>query len=1084
MLKRITAVCILSVHLTGFVRADFVPTYQNLGGARYRNTINATWDVGWSEDVHQKRIEARERSFKAARVQAGDVMSFGRSRYPIFAAGKVDLYLFDLNTRASKVVFWLSVDDKPISSPGTVTVNGRGNYKVTLAMNGVCAETRAFLKASSTDDVSFTSAVVYVPPEEQFPSGIEGVYLLRHHPRLTDGKLADGYPITILQGKKQIRLSDFEVSGIPVPRLGMLMDIHIADRATSDFRIRTFADDGSVTDEGWRSRRSGIRIGGSGEFSAVRLFMDSRTLDSDGNGMWSPEVLRELDTLDVPAGVAWTVIVPATWFDAPASAGNPYTTLRFEHLGRGGHKNIAVPLREDYFNEDGSVRIGFVHYSSNPRPGGGEGWSVHKVYVVQSCSKGGVIVGFVDRFRDFRCLQIVKDTLRLATDGESIRPRFGKKISYAQHYGFGAPAHNISEIEAYLHGRLYNGGTCRTYRKHLYPPKLIWDDPYVRAKTKNDIDNWQRVVDLCKKYGQDFAYETEGDYVPDLVVHHAEYVAEYFNRKTGVFEKAYGIRNKGSRLKRPVLDVMNEEAVKHITAHWTELLSYFRCLPYVELAEVEYRHVKPVDRCFYSKGALASYRKYVGDPEALFPGRPDDAETDRSDNGATEKDWENFYNWQIDKFTEGRVMALTEAAWRAFKGKPFYKGLSFLQSADVTRGGDPIRSLKYGFDLRPLFKHPGFGLRVLEHGYWNDKAIVATRKEIALAKKHKKKIIMLANTIACFGPGERPVSYHKRMPYPMTHWSPEETYWLCDRLIAGTFPELVGQSWHPGWVEEGARFWMAYQTVEWDRGLMPMSEAREIMDRVKATYAQQKKDFEYDKSHVFKTVKATQMSPDFRIFATAAEEIEKLPAETLTVADSLFRGEGKGDALGAEFRTMAVGDNSLCFLVEVKDSDYTGLSSDKYTFGPGEWPEKDKVDIFLGCSPIKYAWVIGNGNSERPTHIIPTHVIWVEARCGEEQIVVYHGKGYSGGFADAYSERTGEGKAVWHYDEEAGKWSGRIRVNLDAIKKGLTVKTLTGFNFGVQDVDDGVDNVRYLLYEMYPRWVNRYLRYGDLEVVQ
>jgi len=1071
--------------LTGFnVLSDHKPAYHNIRGARLNNTRTKTWDVAWSEDIHHKRIEGRERKIGFKQLPSGTTISFGNFGYLVYGVDKIDLYLFDLRTKARKLHFWLTVDDKLVSDRSAIDFKGNGNYKLTFALTEPLDTKRVFLIGSCTHDVRFTRALLYNAPEHIFPKALEGVYILKYRNTPKNGKLQQGHPVIAMSGKKEWKLADFAVNnkGIRMPRLGLPVDIRISDAAMGDYIQEVHADNGNIVRKSWR-RRDSSRIASIAELSTTRTYLDSRDLDSNNDNHWSPKVLRTMDNKSVPARLAYSTIIPATWFDVPASA-QQYRTLKFEYLSEGKKKQASLPLRTDYRNSDGSMRIGFVHYSSYT--GGLSGPSVHRVYVVQSCDKGGIIIRRMETLNDYRCLQIVQNTLNVSVEGEAIQPCQGSKVSYYQHFGFYFPALNISEFEAYEYSPICNSGTCRAFRKFLYPPNLIWNDTYVRKMTRENVGYWQNVVDMCQKYSMDFAWESKGVFVADLTVHHPEYAAERFNGKNGTFEVVWGNRGKGgTRSKSDTVDRMNLQAVKRMIEHWQEFFSYFKRLPYVEVAEPEYRHATPENRNFYSKGALDAYRKYVENPNAKFPVRKEWKNTDRTFNTPTEEDLKKWHDWQIDGWTKGQVLSLMDGAYLAFKDNPNFKGCVFLQSGVPSDQGGALRSLHYCEDIQAILEHPALALRVLEHGYFKTKTIIPAREEIAFVKKNNKKIVMLANNIACFGPGEIPASYRKRMPGPMTNWKVPEAYWLVEKHIFGLFPQLDGHCWHANWTEGQIQFWMAYQTVNWNRGLMPLSEARQVMDQVEQTYAKYKDDFDYDMKHVFNKFKIKQMPDDFKVFSADDSELAAIPSVTLTTKKNHFRGPAEGDEFKATIKAATTGKSTLSFLVEVKDSSYTGLSNEKYTFPPGRFPVKDKVDIFLGCSKIPYCWVLGNGgNAGRHLHYIPQNVIWVEARCGERDLVIYHGKAYTGGTSATYRKIAGQGRAEWTYVKEENLWEGRISVNLDAVKKGLELKDLTGFNMGVQDVDLENDDMRYLLYETYPRWINGIARYANVKLVE
>ena len=1049
---------------------EYRPEWSEIKGARYNNAAAGTWDVGWSEDVHQKGKQARPRMLVRGAGGVGADVSLGHFFYPLYAATRVDLYVYDLQTSASRIELWLSAGGERISSRGALAPKGRGHYRVTLTMTRVCGGERVYLRGSCPSAVRFSGAMAYVAPEYMFPKGIEGVYIKRFHGGEKDVVRGQRYAVSSLEGMRRLGLSDYGVvgKGIPAPRLGVSVDIRVCDRAVGGYRTRLYAEDGTVAHEGWRLNVLRPRAVDAAHFLTTRTYLDSRALDTNGDGVWQPEVVREIDAVGVTAGLDYSIILPATWFEAPGGKGR-YRTLRFEHLARAGRERVTLPLREDYVNRDGSVKIGFVHYSCYDKSGPG---GVHKVYIVQSSRRGGIIIAMITGLRDFRCLQIARGTLTLSEKGESIQPRFGRKISYYQMAPFYDYPSNMTEFQVYGHGRVFNTVTFRAWRPWRYPPKLVWDDPYVRGKTRANVDRLQYVADTCKRYGMDLLYESHADDMADVLVHHPEYIAEYYDGKTGRLYTATKRRSKGKTLQGPWLDFTNPAAVKAIEEFWTELLGYFERLPYIELTERRLRHL-PHGAPFYSRAALEGFRAYCGDPTALFPVKPTEKNTARTTNTATKEDWARYNNWKIDAYTDGAVLAMARAGRRAFKGNPHYKGLSYMDASI------PLRDVRMHLDVGKIIAHPGTGLMINEHGYFNVKGQEHAAKWLTACKKHKKKIVMLANSFQDLGPGEVP----PRGGAMRRCWTPEEAYWLCDKLIFKLYPELDGMCWHADRTEEMERFWRAYQTVEWDRGLMPAAEAQAIMAPIRARYREHGKDFDYDFDHEYKTVGVKALGEGHDLFGgeEARRDLAQLPANTLTAPADLFRGTPGGDRMEATFRVAAAGKGKLCFFVEATDTGYTGVGAEKYTFLPKQdaWAWKDKVDIYVGVAQHRYLWIVGGRYTEkRWQHYLLRNVAWIEARCGEEEIVCRLRNARKGTGKFAY------GRAAWKYIAEAGKWQGWIEINLSALKKDLTVDKVTGFNLGIQDVDEGDANVRYLLYERYPRWVNRTARYANVALTQ
>jgi len=367
------------------IAADYRPSFEDIKGARFNNKLKATWDIAWSEDVHPKGIERRECQLSDVESAAGASLSLGRPHYSVWALEEVDLYLLGLETEARELRIWLSVDDKEITERAIVAVNGNGNYKVTVKLKRICRSEKVYVRASCKQGFRISKMLFYSPPKNLFPEGIQGVYLLKYaNQSPADGKLKGGLPVAIKTGKQEWKLSDFLSSGkgIPMPRLGVSVDIGIGGAAMGDYYQRVYAEDGSVVRKSWRKMQTNPRVIPADQFCVTKALLDSRKLDSNGDGLWSAEILRSMDSKDVPAGMAYATIIPATWFDVPATA-DPYKILKFEYISQQGRKRMSIPLRDDYRNPDGSMRLGFLHFSTYLNALTGK--SIHKAYIVCSC---------------------------------------------------------------------------------------------------------------------------------------------------------------------------------------------------------------------------------------------------------------------------------------------------------------------------------------------------------------------------------------------------------------------------------------------------------------------------------------------------------------------------------------------------------------------------------------------------------------------------------------------------------------------------------------------------------------------------
>jgi len=969
-----------------------------------------------------------------------------------------------------------------------------------------------------TCDVGWGGDDIHGDLAKIFPKGIEGIHFIDYCKDGADREKESRFPAREFAGTKELTLSAFGVKGkgIPLPRLGVSVDIRIADGAAGDYRDRIFADNGTVVKQGWRHTWGNRRIPAAA-FVNRGWLLNSCELDSDSDGYWSRRVLREINTYEVPAELGYTLIVPATWFEVPPPSRSgrgvePYRTLRFDYLGSEGRNKANIALREDYINPDGSLKIGFVYDCSKWEKQGryiAGGRSLYKVYVIQSCNKGGIIIARLDRLKDERCLQIVKGTLRVSEQGESIRPRFGKKVSSYQFVYFSTYPRNNVEFRIYGFGNLFNSVCARTDRSLSYPPKFLWDDPYVKRRMKEHMKRFNYMLDTYRKYGvEDVYFEASALNMADFVVLYPQFTAKCYDKNTGAFS---AFRYPGDEFgDGPRADAYSPAAQEVIEKYWVEYLKHLKGVSYIETSEMAakgrlqkdtfrigeevYRYGGP----FYSFATLEAYREYIGDTKARFPVPPGARETERTFCTADKKVWDRYREWIIDTYTDGRVLVMIRACMKAFKNNPSYKGYSYVQAARSLYSQSDL------LDMKKIIAHPGLASFMNENGWEYESVRDMSRRYDALTKKHDKRQLMLFNAFSMagfeggtgFGPGNIPRSWRDGNP-ELRSIRPEEGLWIVDNILA-LLPDLNGVCWHnPGSDPDLYRFWRAYQTVEWDRDLMPMSEARKIMAGTTEALNKGRNDFDYDEDHPFRKVKIKRENKEFDIFADGTWDMAAVPLHSITPSEGIFRGTLAGnEQTQASFRVIAAGQDQICLFIEVADETYTGdFRNDLFPMGKS-WAWKDKVDIYLGFSgqtgvALRGRGAIGRGPLPGKERYIQQmgaigNTIWVEARCGEAQIACYYKR-------QRNPKDLSYGKAAWTYSPKDKKWTGRIRIDLKAIDKKLSAERLTGFNLGVQDVDDPCDFKGrvpsggkapfYMLYETYPRLIHATARYANVAFV-
>jgi len=732
------------------------------------------------------------------------------------------------------------------------------------------------------------------------------------------------------------------------------------------------------------------------------------------------------------------------------------------------------------------------------------------VYVVQACEKGGIIIAKLHDLKDDGHLQITEGTLRVSKSGDSSLPKFGNKISYFQ-----MAQGSKTEFDCFAYSLVCNTLTTRIFRSPVYPNKLLWKDPYVRRRTDEDLERWQTMVDTCRKYGMAFLYEHPAEYIADFTILYPKLIAETYDRSAGTFQPACE-RWEGTGRDTPRIDVSNVEARKLMEEYWVQYFRYFKRLPYVEVTEREAKGtqkdtIKIEDDLyyyggwFYSRGSLESYRQFVRDPEARFPVAPGDRGTERTRCTSDKKDWAKYKKWIIDAWTEGTVLVMARAGKKAFEGNPAYVGLSYMDGGFVS----PYHQ-RYLLDMKKIIADPGVALFVNEHGWLSKRGQQNTEAYRSLVKEHGKKQIMLVTLqkhYLGFGPGDIPAIWSGGLPL-YSYWESGQALWKIRRIFT-LFPDLHGMAWHSSWNEDLLRFWMAYQTVEWGRGVMPLRRARAIMDSTVIVLDQYRDDFDYDEKHVFRKVKVLKASSDFDIFDQEPKAVADAYEHKITAPAQVHRdGPGGNRTCEASFRVVAAGEDRLCVLVTVTDEIYAA-APDEYRFPVGKgWAWKDKVDIYLGFAStigvyqgvgadIRGRGVLGRRSppgEKRYTHVVCTsragrgNTVWLEARCGETRVPCYY-----------LNEKTGKtvtfAAAAWQYSQEGNEWTGRIDIDLKAIDERLDVSKLTGFNLGIQDVDrpcgrqghtywirEPDKDPFYLLYEAYPHGVHDTARYADVDI--
>ncbi|MFQ6099168.1 MAG: sugar-binding protein, partial [Armatimonadota bacterium] len=230
---------------------------------------------------------------------------------------------------------------------------------------------------------------------------------------------------------------------------------------------------------------------------------------------------------------------------------------------------------------------------------------------------------------------------------------------------------------------------CRELARHFHVTELgvsyfcwrypEWKDPGVREMRDEVVAHLRAYVEAAHTHGlqvalSHFAAAYPGCSERELAAR-PEYRAMALDPATGeAVPSANG----------PPFDYANPEALDYALRAWRELLELlppFDYLFYNENCLINPRETTYYRCGFYSDGALADYRRFVGDPTARFPVREGVAEgqrTFRSDDAAV---WERYYDWRESVFTR-YLQGYARVAAEVFGRTGRYKGAIYFQHKD------------------------------------------------------------------------------------------------------------------------------------------------------------------------------------------------------------------------------------------------------------------------------------------------------------------------------------------------------------------------------------------------------------------
>jgi hypothetical protein len=195
-----------------------------------------------------------------------------------------------------------------------------------------------------------------------------------------------------------------------------------------------------------------------------------------------------------------------------------------------------------------------------------------------------------------------------------------------------------------------------THFAGIATPKV---NPYTRIRRDSVARYIKAKLKAGPKYGMRIAVlastePTQSIYIPE------KYKAELLEEKTGKFVKA------------TYLDWCNEEAVDWESKNLKRRLSAYKGLPSYALVHESIGRANFQPN--FSAHALESFRKFIGDPNALFPAG---IKTDRTTTDADDELKEKYRQWRLGYYRGGKLMlGILKPTFEALKGGRF-KGIGY-----------------------------------------------------------------------------------------------------------------------------------------------------------------------------------------------------------------------------------------------------------------------------------------------------------------------------------------------------------------------------------------------------------------------
>jgi len=612
--------------------------------------------------------------------------------------------------------------------------------------------------------------------------------------------------------------------GLELPNLGIMGDMMAFVQKDGHAPERYLSDDGKTVKEmgltstsvkgtpQWWFEKKPTLNGRRGswpwpkqqQFYTRYRYLNSITLDSNNNGLWNP---ANGNVLDLPSyrmkmKLGWVCFMPATWFDVAARKGDQVV---FRYAAKDGEKGASIALHPDYVGRS-ATRIGIIgRFGSAPY-----GHFDPGIYIVQAAAGKGRIIGKIpDSIHDDH-LAIVAGSLRVKSGGTwqpmdrihaDKRPWFASQETLGKNHRASEMPDFSSEHAYWEEARIADWGYFKVHAmggsRHYGTP---YRDPFmdthatpVRLRAK---PTW---YEACARNGMKAIGIYESPVSLDTCP--TEFIGEYFNPDKGSFYKSGRI------------DMANPEAVAWYTERIRRQHLPFRNSGVAFITTGEELGVPrvgygPPNQPHWSKAALASYRKFTGNPDIKLPADARFKETERTTSKVSDKEWQTFLAWGRDIYAN-RDIAIAQGACQALGSDSRFYGGAMFGSA---RTFYPVK------DIERILASPYFGIFVDEYPRRPD---ADAARAIKLARKHGKRLIYLQHDCLKFSDEDTTTFAGREACFK--EWGMK---YKPDGLV------MCGLRMHDPAIR---KFWFALMAKCYGKGRMSIAEADKIIKELKAS---------------------------------------------------------------------------------------------------------------------------------------------------------------------------------------------------------------------------------------------------------